>query len=318
MDRDDELVAGFEAQREHLRGVAYRMLGSLDAADDAVQRAWLRAEQAGVAGVDNLGGWLTTVTARVCLDMLRARRRDPLPGSHLATGAATPVGGAVGATGAAVTRGTAVPEDEAVMADSVGLALLVVLNRLSPAQRVAFVLHDLFAVPFDEIALVVDRSAAAAKKLASRARERVRGVTTVESPAPAEHRAVVAAFLAAAQGGDLGRLLELLAPDVVRRADARALPVGTATEVRTARAVAEETRLFAARARASAVLLVNGAPGIVVAPGGRLFAVLRVTVRAGRISALDVVAEPSRLEELELALVGGDEANMRSSVARAR
>lgn len=315
MDRDDELAAGFEAHREHLRGVAYRMLGSLDAADDALQRAWLRAEQAGVDGIDNLGGWLTTVTARVCLDMLRARRRDPVPGSVLATGGATPVGGSTGAVG---TRRTAAPEDEAVMAESVGLALLVVLNRLSPAQRVAFVLHDLFAVPFDEVAVVVDRSVAAAKKLASRARERVRGVSTVESPAPAEHRAVVAAFLAAAQGGDLGRLLELLAPDVVRRADSRALPAGTATEVRIARAVADETRLFAARARVSALLLVDGAPGIVVAPRGRLFAVLRVTVRAGRISALDVIAEPSRLGTLALTLPDDGGANMRSSVARTR
>lgn len=313
MDRDDGKAAAFAAHRPRLRGVAYRMLGSLDEADDAVQRAWLRADRVAVDDVDNLAGWLTTVTARVCLDMLRARQRDPRPRGDLTASAASVGGGAGAGVG-----GGAVPEDEAVLAESVGLALLVVLDRLSPAQRVAFVLHDLFAVPFEEVAVAVDRSVPAAKKLASRARARVRGVTVAGAPAPAEHGAVVAAFLAAARGGDVDRLLELLAPDVVRRADRDAAPAGTAPVVRGARTVAEETRLFATRARTAEVALVDGAPGIVVAPGGRLSAVLHVTVRHGRVSAYEVVADPARLDRVALAVATPEEANMRSSVARTR
>ncbi len=311
MDRDDGKAVDFTAHRRHLRGVAYRMLGSLDEADDAVQRAWLRADRADMGDVDNVAGWLTTVTARVCLDMLRARRREPGSVADVPASAA-PVGGAAGA------RAGAVPEEEAVLAESVGLALLVVLDRLSPAQRVAFVLHDLFAVPFEEVAVAVDRSVPAAKKLASRARARVRGVTALRAPVPAEHGAVVAAFLAAARGGDVDRLLELLAPDVVRRADRAAVPEGTAPVVRGARAVAEETRLFATRARTAEVALVDGVPGIVVAPGGRLFAVLHVTVREGRVSAFEVIADPARLDRVALAVATPDDANMRSSVARTR
>lgn len=294
MSRDDGLVARFEADRDRLRGVAYRMLGSLDEADDAVQQAWLRADQADLGGVENLAGWLTTVTARVCLDMLRTRRsRDERPL------AAAPVGPT------AATGGGTEPEDEAVLAESVGLALLVVLDRLSPAQRVAFVLHDLFAVPFEDVAAVVERSTGATKKLASRARERVRGVATVEAPRPAGHRAVVDAFLSASRGGDLHRLLELLAPDVVRRADRFAVPSGTPAEVRGARAVADETEAFAARARTAEVALVDGAPGVVVAPLGRLLAVLRVTVDDGRITEFDVIADPARLDRITLAVAGG-------------
>jgi RNA polymerase sigma factor (sigma-70 family) len=291
MNRADGLAARFESNRNHLRGVAYRMLGSLDEADDAVQRAWLRADQADLSQVRNLAGWLTTVTARVCLDMLRTRRRRserPLPAS---------VGGPVFATPSRVG-----PEDEAVLADSVGLALLVVLNRLSAAQRVAFVLHDLFAVPFEEIAMVVDRSTASTKKLASRARERVRGVTTVKAPVPAEHHAVVHAFLTASRGGDIDTLLELLAPDVVRRADRFAVPAGIPGEVRGAPAVANETKRFAAQARTAEVALVDGAPGIVVAPLGRLFAVLRVTVDGSRITEFDVIADPAQLDQITLAV----------------
>jgi RNA polymerase sigma factor (sigma-70 family) len=291
MNRGDRLAARFEANHDHLRGVAYRMLGSLDEADDAVQRAWLRMDQADLRGVRNLTGWLTTVTARVCLDMLRTRRRRneaPLPAS-----AAGPV---------SATRGGAQPEDEAVLADSVGLALLVVLDRLSPAQRVAFVLHDLFAVPFGEIAVVVDRSTVATKKLASRAREQVRGVTTVEAPVPAEHHAVVHAFLTASQGGDIGTLLELLAPDVVRRADRFAAPASIPAEVRGAHAVAQDTKRFAARARTAEVALVDGVPGIVVAPLGRLFAVLRVTVHGNQITAYDVIADPAQLDQITLTI----------------
>lgn len=290
MSADDGLAVFFEANRDHLRGVAYRMLGSLDEAEDAVQQAWLRADQADLSGVDNLTGWLTTVTARVSLDLLRARRRR----------AERPFDSGVGTI--SVTTGGTRMEDEAVMAESVGLALLVVLDRLSPAQRVAFVLHDVFAVPFEEIALVVDRSVVAAKKLASRARERVRGVTTVEAPHPTEHRAVVDAFLAAARGGHIDVLLKLLAPDVVRRADRFAVPVGTAAEIRGARAVADETKVFAARARTAEVALVDGELGVVVAPLGRLFAVLRVTLHDGRITELEVIAEPARLEQITLAV----------------
>lgn len=293
MSQDEALAARFEGHRARLRGVAYRLLGSLDEADDAVQRAWLRADQADLGGVENLAGWLTTVTARVCLDRLRTRRRRserPL--------AAVPIGRT------AATGPGSEPEEEAVLAESVGLALLVVLDRLSPPQRVAFVLHDLFAMPFEDIAVVIDRSTVAAKKLASRARERVRGVTTVGAAERADHHAVVDAFLAASRGGDLDTLLELLAPDVVRRVDRFAVPRGTAAEVRGAREVADETNMFAARARTAEVALVDGAPGIVVAPLGKLFAVLRVTVDDGRITAFEVIADPARLDRITLAVAG--------------
>lgn len=291
MSPDDGLAARFETNRDHLRGVAFRMLGSLDEADDAVQQVWLRAHGADLSGIANLTGWLTTVTSRVCLDTLRARRSR---NEHPLTAAPT---GRFVATG-----GGAEPEEEAVLAESVGLALLVVLDRLSPAQRVAFVLHDLFAVSFDEIAAVVDRSTVATKKLASRARERVRGVTTVEAPEQAEHRAVVDAFLTASRGGDLDTLLELLAPDVVRRADRFAAPAGTAAEVRGSRAVADETKVFAARARAAEVALVDGTPGIVIAPLGRLYAVLRLTLDDGWITEIDVIADPAQLDQITLAV----------------
>ena len=305
MATDDAFAAAFDAQRDHLRGVAYRMLGSLHDADDAVQQAWLRAEQADRRDIENLAGWLTTVTARVCLDVLRRRRRRPersLPASPAATNPA-PGDRARGPAGA---PDVGAPEDEAVLAESVGLALLVVLDRLSPAQRVAFVLHDLFAVPFEDIAVVVDRSVPATKKLASRARARVQGGTVAtRTPDPHHHRAVVDAFLAASRGGDVDTLLRLLAPDVVRYADRVGLPAGVASEVRGARAVAEETRVFTARARAAEVALVDGAPGIVVAPRGRLFAVLRVTVDGGRITAFDVVTDPDRLDRITLAVAAG-------------
>ncbi len=289
MNEHEGLAARFEAHRDHLRGVAYRMLGSLDEAEDAVQLAWLRADRADLSGVENLAGWLTTVVARVCLDVLRARRarrEEPL------TSAAETV---------TERRGRTDPEHEAVLADSVGRALLVVLERLTPAERVAFVLHDLFAVPFDEIATVVGRSPVASKKLASRARTRVRGVPRVSEVDLARHYTVVEAFLTASRGGDLNALVELLAPDVVRRADRFAVPADIATEVHGARAVAEETRVFAHRARAAEVALVDGTPGIVVAPRGRLLAVLRLSVDHGRITEIDVIADPTRLAQLPLA-----------------
>jgi len=261
------------------------MLGSLDEADDAVQLAWLRADRANLGRIENLAGWLTTVVARVCLDLLRVRRRraeEPL----------TPA-----ADTAAGRRGGTDPEQEAVVAESVGRALLVVLDRLTPAERVAFVLHDLFAVPFGEIATVVGRSPVASKKLASRARDRVRGAATLGEVDLAQHYAVVEAFLAASRGGDLNALVELLAPDVVRRADRFAVPA----EVRGARAVADETRVFARLARSAEVALVDGTPGIVVAPRGQLLAVLRLRIEHGRITEIDVIADPTRLDQLPLA-----------------
>jgi RNA polymerase sigma-70 factor (ECF subfamily) len=300
MATDDAFAAAFDAQRDHLRGVAYRMLGSLHDADDAVQQAWLRAGQADRRDIENLAGWLTTITARVCLDELRRRRRR-----RERSLTATPAAADPGPGDRASDPDVGAPEDEAVLAESVGLALLVVLDRLSPAQRVAFVLHDLFAVPFEDIAVVVDRSVAATKKLASRARAQVQGGTVARAPDPHEHRAVVDAFLAASRGGDVDTLLRLLAPDVVRYADRVGLPAGVASEVRGARAVAEETRVFTARARAAEVALVDGAPGIVVAPRGQLFAVLRVTVEDGRIAAFEVVADPARLARITLAVPAG-------------
>lgn len=287
MTGSEELAVGFEAHRDHLRGVAYRLLGSLHEAEDAVQTAWLRADRAGIEGVENLAGWLTTVVARVSLDMLRARRsrgEEPL-------------------TAAGERHGGVEPDAEALLAESVGLALLVVLDRLTPAERVAFVLHDVFAVPFDEIATVVGRSPVASKKLASRARGRVRGAPALGDRAElARHHAVVEAFLVATREGDLNTLVEVLAPDVVRRADRFAVPAGTATEVHGARSVAEETRVFAHRARTAEVVLVDGAPGVVIAPRGRLFAILRVTIEAGRITEVDVIADPDRLGQFSLAL----------------
>ncbi|MEU9451042.1 sigma-70 family RNA polymerase sigma factor [Streptomyces sp. NPDC048277] len=288
MDGHDELAAEFEARRERLRAIAYRMLGSAGDAEDAVQEAWLRLSRAGGAGIGNLTAWLTTVVSRVCLDMLRARtaRREEPYGEELPERAAGDG-----------------PEEESVLAESVGLALLVVLETLSPAERVAFVLHDLFAVPFERIAAITDRSLPAAKKLASRARHKVRGTPALPAAEQDRHRGVVEAFLAAARGGDLGALLDLLAPDVVRRADPAALPPGVAAELRGARAVAEGTVLLRRRARFAVPALVDGEVGLLVAPRGRLLYVLRVTVEGDRVAAYEVIAEPARLRRLELAVL---------------
>jgi RNA polymerase sigma-70 factor (ECF subfamily) len=287
MNGHEGLAARFEADRAHLRGVAYRMLGSLDEADDAVQRAWLRAERSDLGAVANTTGWLTTVVARVCLDMLRSRRRR----------GEEPLTAAADVSTAGRHRDGDGPEEEAVLAESVGRALLVVLDRLGPAERVAFVLQDLFAVPFDEIATVVGRTPAASKKLASRARARVRGEASVGAVDLARHAAVVEAFLAATRGGDLGVLVELLAPDVLRRADRH----DVAGEVHGARAVAEESRVFSEGARAAEVALVDGRPGLVIAPAGRLRVVLRITVEGGRITVIDVISDPARLRRVRLA-----------------
>ncbi|GAA2079570.1 sigma-70 family RNA polymerase sigma factor [Streptomyces albiaxialis] len=294
----DALAARFEEQRGSLRAAAYRMLGSLSEADDAVQETWIRLARTDVSGVRNLAAWLRTVLSRVCLDLLRARaaRREELTGAGAADEEAW--GGRGG-------ESADEPEDEAVLADAVGRALLVVLDTLGPEERVAFVLHDTFAVPFDEIAPLVDRSPVAAKKLASRARHRVRGTSAPGAapegpagPVPGGHRQVVDAFLAAARTGDLDALLGVLAPDVVRRADPALLPSGRTAVLRGARAVAEETRLLARNARFAGPALVDGAPALVVAPHGRLRLALRLTIEGGRVAAYEVIADPARLARL--------------------
>lgn len=279
MGHQTELAEHFGRSREHLRAVAFRMLGSAEEADDAVQEAWLRADRAGADGIANPTGWLTTITGRVCLDMLRTRRRrgeEPLDAVVAGSGSAG-------------------PEDQAILAESVGLAMLVVLDRLGPAERVAFVLHDLFSVPFEEIAEIVDRTPVAAKKLASRARRRVHGSPALPAPDLALQRKVVDAFLAASRAGDLEALLAVLDPDVVRRADGR-------PELRGARHVAKETRTNAARARFARPALVNSSIGAVVAPGGRLLYVLRLTLEQDRVTEIDVIRYPARLRSLDLAV----------------
>jgi len=291
MDENDWLAERFEAHRTHLRAVAFRMLGSPSEADDAVQEAWLRLSRSGAGGVENLGGWLTTVVGRVCLDMLRSRtsrREEPL-GAH----AAEPI----------VEREDEVdPEHEALMADSVGSALLVVLDMLAPAERLAFVLHDMFGVPFEEIAPIVERSPAAARQLASRARRRVRGTATVPEADLARRRAVVDAFLAASRGGDFEALLAVLDPDVVLRADGAAVRLGASREVRGAAAVAET---FSGRARAAKPALVDGAPGLVWASGGRPRVVFGFTITDGRIVEIEMVADPERIGQLDLSILNG-------------
>jgi RNA polymerase sigma factor (sigma-70 family) len=287
MDEHELLAERFEANRTHLRAVAYRMLGSVSEADDAVQEAWLRLSRSGASRVENLGGWLTTVVARVCLDMLRSRssrREEPL-GAHLPDASLRQEDGTD-------------PEHEALLADSVGLALLVVLETLAPAERLAFVLHDMFAVPFDEIAPIVGRSPAAARQLASRARRRVQGAGTASDADPARRRQIVDAFLAASREGDFDALLAMLDPDVVLRADAAAVRTGAPAEVRGAAAVAGT---FSGRARGAQPALVDGAPGLVWAPGGRPRVAFAFKIARGKIVQVDLLAEPERLSEVELA-----------------
>ena len=281
----DLLARRFETDRARLRAIAYRMLGSRTDAEDAVQEAWLRLSRAGDAKVENLGGWLTTVVARVCLDMLRVRRArreesadEAVP--RLAAGAD--------------------PEQEALLAESVGLAMLVVLDRLTPAERVAFVLHDMFDLPFEEIAGIVGRSVDASRQLASRARRRVRGATGDPEADRDRQRQVVEAFLAASRRGDFDALLALLDPSVVARADAAAVAAGAAPEVRGA---AEVATTFAGRARAARPALVDGLVGLAWAPGGRPRVVFDFTTENGRIVAIDLIADPAHLGELELELL---------------
>jgi RNA polymerase sigma factor (sigma-70 family) len=293
----DWLASRFESHRAHLRAVAYRMLGSNGEAEDAVQEAWLRLARSDTSDVENLGAWLTTVVARVSLDMLRSRRSRPEePLGPETSGPA--VAGFIG------PAGREDPESEAVLADSVGLALLVVLDTLTPAERLAFVLHDLFGVPFDEIGPIVERSPVAAKKLASRARHRVRGTTPVPAADRARQRRVVDAFLAATRGGDIEGLLAVLDPDVVRRADDRVTRLrGGASVLRGARAVAEETAGNSRPARFARPALVDGRAGVVVAPRGRLLLAIALTIEGERITEIDMTAEPERLRQLELAVL---------------
>jgi len=290
MDDQQWLAQRFEQHRGRLRAVAYRMLGSLSAAEDAVQETWLRLTRADASQVENLGGWLTTIVARVSLNMLRARqgRLEETLGARVPEPVIDPAEGTD-------------PEHEALLADSVGLALLVVLEKLTPAERLAFVLHDVFAVPFDEIAPIVGRSQAATRQLASRARRRVRGAATSPVAELARQREVVDAFLAAARDGNFGTLVAVLDPDVVLRADRPAVIAGASTEVRGAREVAR--RAVEGGARAARPALVDGAVGVVVAPRGRLLMVLRFRVRDGKIVEIDAIADPARLRQLDLTVL---------------
>jgi len=286
----DVLAEGFEEQRPRLHAVAYRMLGSRAEADDAVQEAWLRLNRSDAGEIDNLAGWLTTVVSRVCLNVLQARRtRDerPLDDVHVPD----PL----------ISRAEALdPEQEALLADSVGLALLVVLEALPPAERLAFVLHDMFGVPFDEIAGMVDRSPDAARQLASRARRRVQGAAPVPDADLAEQRRVVDAFFAAARDGDFDALVAVLHPDVVSRGDGGP---GASAVVRGAREVAARALTFARLSPFVRPALVNGAAGVVVAPRGKPFSVMGFTVAGGQIVEIDAITDPERLRALDLAVL---------------
>ncbi|MEU1072364.1 MULTISPECIES: sigma-70 family RNA polymerase sigma factor [unclassified Streptomyces] len=290
MDEREWLARRFEENRSHLRAVAYRMLGSLSEADDAVQEAWLRLSRADTDDIENLVGWLTTIVGRVCLDMLRsrrARREDPLE-AQVTEPALDPEDGAD-------------PEHQALLADSVGLALLVVLETLDPAERLAFVLHDMFAVPFEEIAPIVDRSPAAARQLASRARRRVQGVNTPPAPDLTRQREVVEAFLTAARGGDFDALVAVLDPDVVARSYAADRPGGTV--LRGAASVARQALTFARFAQSAEPALVDGSPGVVADRGKPTFRVMGFGFGDSVITEIEVITDPARLDALDLVLL---------------
>jgi RNA polymerase sigma factor (sigma-70 family) len=294
MKENQWLTDRFEEHRAHLRAVAYRMLGSLAEAEDAVQDTWLRVSQAETSEVENLGGWMTTIIARVCLNQLRSRnvRREDMFGVHLPDPIISP-------------DGELQPEEEALLADSVGLALLVVLDTLDPGERLAFVLHDMFKLPFEEIAPMVGRSPAAARQLASRARRRVKGA---EIPAPdadlKRQREVVDAFFLAARGGDLDALVALLHPDVVLRSDYGSRRTASSVVVRGAAAVARQARAVPGALVRPA--LVNGAAGVVITVGGRPFAVMGFTVSDGKIIEIDAIADPERVARIAATFLGGD------------
>ena len=282
MDEKKFLTEKFEANRAHLRAVAYRMFGSTSEVDDAVQETWLRLNRSDTSAVENLSGWLTTVVARVCLDMLRSRksRREEPMGPQVPEPAARDA-----------------HERDTEMADSVGAALLVVLETLAPAERLAFVLHDMFAVPFEEIAPIVGRTPAAARQLASRARRRVQGTPQVPEADLGRQRKIVEAFLAASRDGDFEGLLAVLDPDVVFRADSAAQRLGSLAEIRGAAAVAET---FKGRARAAKPALVDGQPALTVIMGGQLRIVLRLTISGDRISAVEAVADAGRIGRFDV------------------
>ena len=289
----DELAVSFEQHRPHLRAVAYRMLGSVAEAEDAVQESWLRLARSDPAEIRNLRGWLTTVVARVCLDTLRARsarREEPLD-FHVPDPIVRP-------------SDATDPEQQAILIDSIGLALLVVLENLSPAERLAFVLHDVFAVPFEQIATILDRSPAASKQLASRARRHVQGAAAPSDTSRVKQQQIVDAFLAAARAGDFAALLALLHTDVVLRADAGSGPLGPSQFVRGARPVAMQALRFASLAQFARRVLVNGAPGLIAVPDGRPVSLLSATVRGGLIVELDIIADPERLSRLDLTAIG--------------
>jgi RNA polymerase sigma-70 factor (ECF subfamily) len=292
MNEQEWLAQRFEEHRSRLRAVAYRMLGSVSEADDAVQESWIRLSRTNADEVENLGGWLTTVVARVCLNILRSRqtRREEPFGPHVPEPILDPVAGVD-------------PEHEALLADSVGLALLVVLEMLSPAERLAFVLHDMFAVPFEQIAPIVERTPEAARQLASRARRRVRGSTPVGDADPEQQREVVEAFLAAAREGNFDALVALLDPDVVLRADSGPGVPGATIEVRGAAEVAGRALTYARLQLLNRPVLVNGVLGMMAFRDGRPFSVGAITVRGGRIAEMDILADPERLAKLDLTAV---------------
>ena len=284
MEDQDVLAERFEAHRARLRAIAYQTLGSTSEADDAVQEAWLRLSRSGADEIENLGGWLTTVVARVCLNMLQSRRERPV-GMHLPE--------SIASDGIADID----PEAEALLADSIGPALLVILHTLAPAERLAFVLHDMFAVPFDDIALIVGRSPAAARQLASRARRRVQGADQVLDADLTRQREIADAFLAAARKGDFGALLEALDPDVVVRSNG-------AEMLRGAAAAAGRALAGARFAQVSLPALINGTPGVVIATNGMPISLLAFTVTGARITAIDVIDDPGRLAAADLAVLG--------------
>ena len=294
MDEQEWLVERFEEHRTRLRAVAYRMLGSLSEADDAVQEAWLRLSRSDANGIENLGAWLTTVVGRVSLNMLRSRatRREEPMGVHVPE----PIVDRADGTD---------PEHEALLADSVGLALLVVLETLAPAERLAFVLHDMFAVPFDEIARIVDRSPEATRQLASRARRRVQGENRVPDADLDTQREVVDAFLAASRNGDFDALVAVLDPDIVLRADVGVDGPGESIEVRGAEAVAQRALTYRRLDLTQRPALINGAAGVVTLRDGRPFSVLGCTVRDRKIVEMDILADPGRLAELDLTVLDG-------------
>jgi RNA polymerase sigma-70 factor, ECF subfamily len=293
MDEQRWLAERFEEHRTHLRAVAYRMLGSLSEADDAVQEAWLRLSRSDAEEIENLGGWLTTVVARVSLNMLRSRRtrrEEPL-GPHVPD----PIIDRADGTD---------PEHEVLLADSVGLALLVVLETLTPAERLAFVLHDMFSVPFEEVGAMLERSPEAVRQLASRARRRVSGAATPPDPDLGRQREVIDAFLAAARGGDFDALVAVLDPDVVLKADAGAIS-RLSREVRGAETVASQALMFSRLDLQMHPALVNGAAGIVATREGKPFSVMACTVRGGKIAEMDILADPERLQALDLTVLEG-------------